>query len=64
MNGQGNIGFCCTDCEILNGTITQGESAQRSKFVQKQDDRVKLPDTSAVVFGDPEDFEERKVPPS
>jgi len=48
----------------LNGNITQGDSAQRSKFVQKLDDRVKLPDASAVVFGDPEDIEERKIPPS
>ena len=64
VNGQGNIGFCCSDCEILNGNITQGDSAQRSKFVQKLDDRVKLPDASAVVFGDPEDIEERKIPPS
>ena len=63
VNGQGNIGFCCSDCQILNGNITQGDLAQRSKFVQL-DDRVKLPDASAVVFGDPEDKEDRKIPPS
>jgi len=64
VNGQGNIGFCCSACEILNGNITQGDSAQRSKFVQNLDDRVQLPDASAVVFGDPEDIEDRKIPPS
>ena len=64
VNGQGNIGFCCSACELLNGNITLGDSDQRSKFVQKLDDRVKLPDASAVVFGDPEDKEDRKIPPS
>ena len=48
----------------MNGTATREETAQRSKFVQEQDDRVKLPDSSAVLFGDSEDFEERKIPPS
>ena len=46
------------------GNSSQADAAQRSKFVLEQDDRVKLPDTSAVVFGDPEDFEERIIPPS
>ena len=66
VNGQGNIGFCCSSCEILPriGNSSQADAAQRSKFVLEQDDRVKLPDTSAVVFGDPEDFEERRIPPS
>lgn len=64
VNGQGNIGFCCSNCELLPRNSSQADSAQRSKFVQEQDDRVKLPDTSAVVFGDPEDFEERRIPPS
>ena len=65
MNGQGNIGFCCSSCEIVTMfNTTQGDSAQRSKFVQEQDDRVKLPDTSAVVFVDPEESEERRIAPS
>ena len=46
------------------GNSSQADAAQRSKFVLEQDDRVKLPDTSAVVFGDSENFEERIIPPS
>ena len=64
INGEGNIGFCCSNCELIprSGNTTQGDTPQRSKFVQEQDDRVKLPDDSAVVFG--QEVEERRIPPS